>query len=64
VLLRLLRLALQVVLFFMLLSVVVGVASAQTGLLEKGVLVALAGLLIWLASLVRRIGTRSVLRSA
>ncbi len=59
-LLRLLRLALQVVLFFLLLSVVVGVASAETGLVEKSALVALAGILIWLASLVRRIGARSV----
>ena len=62
-LLRLLRLALQVVLFFMLLSTVVGLASAETGLVEKCVLAALAGVLIWLASLVRRIGARSTLRS-
>ena len=40
----------------MLLSVVVGVASADTGPVEKAVLVALAGALIWLASLARRIG--------
>ena len=55
-LVRLLRLALQAVLFFMLLSVVVGLVSAETGIVEKGVLVSLAALLIWLASLVRRIG--------
>ena len=64
VLLRVLRLALQGVLFFTLLSIVVGLASAETGLLEKGVLVALVGIVVWLASLVRRIGARSALRSA
>ena len=59
----LVRLALQVVLFFLLLSSVVGLASAQTGVVEKAVLVALGGVLIWLASLVRRIGARSLPRS-
>ena len=61
--LALVRLALQVLLFFLLLSVVVGLASAHTGPVEKGVLAALAGLLIGLASLVRRIGAQSVARS-
>ncbi len=52
----LLRLALQVVLFFLLLSLVVGVASAQTGTVEKVVLIAAGAALVWLASRVRRIG--------
>jgi hypothetical protein len=53
---RLLRLALQVVLFFLLLSLVVAVASAQTGAVEKGALIAAGALFVWLASRVRRIG--------
>jgi hypothetical protein len=54
--LRLLRLALQVVLFFLLLSLVVAVASAQTGSIEKVALIAAGAVLVWLASRVRRIG--------
>jgi hypothetical protein len=54
--LRLLRLALQVVLFFLLLSLVVAVASAQTGIVEKVALIAAGAVLVWLASRVRRIG--------
>ena len=54
--LRLLRLALQVVLFFLLLSLVVAVFSAQTGIVEKVVLIAAGAVLVWLASYVRRIG--------
>ena len=57
---RLLRVALQVILFFILLSVVVGVASAETGLVEKAVLVVLGGVVIWLAARVRRIGRKSL----
>jgi len=53
---RLLRLALQVVLFFLLLSLVVAVASAQTGTVEKVALIAAGALLVWLASRVREIG--------
>jgi hypothetical protein len=53
---RLLRLALQVVLFFLLLSLVVAVASGQTGAAEKVALTAAGGVLVWLASRVRRIG--------
>jgi hypothetical protein len=53
---RLLRLALQVVLFFLLLSLVVAVASAETGTVEKAVLIAVGCGLVWLASRVRRIG--------
>lgn len=61
--LSILRVALYVVLFFMLLSVVIGLASATTGLVEKVALVAVAGVLIWLPSLLRRIGARSPSRS-
>ncbi len=57
--LTLVRLALQVVLLFLLLSIVVGLAAAETGLVEKGALAALGAVLVWLASLVRRIGGRS-----
>ena len=54
--LRLLRLALQVVLFLLLLALVVAVASGQTGIVETVVLVAAGAVLVWLASRVRRIG--------
>lgn len=55
---RLLRLALQVVLFFLLLSLVVAVASMYTGTVEKVVLIAAGAVLVWLASRVQRIGAR------
>jgi hypothetical protein len=54
--LRLLRLALQLLLLFLLLSLVVAVGSAQTGLVEKVALAAAGVVLVWLASHVRRIG--------
>lgn len=54
--LSLIRIALQVLLFFLLLSVIVGFASPDTGVGEKMVLVGLGGVLIWLAVLVRRLG--------
>jgi hypothetical protein len=57
---RLLRLALQVVLFFLLVSLVVAIASAQTGAVEKVALIAAGGVLVWLASRVRRIGARAL----
>jgi hypothetical protein len=53
---RLLRFALQLVLCFLLLSLVMAIAAAQTGTSEKLVLIAAAGVLVWLASRVRRIG--------
>jgi threonine/homoserine/homoserine lactone efflux protein len=53
---RLLRLALHIVLFCLLLSLVVAVVSAQTGTVEKVVLIAAGAVLVWLASRVRRIG--------
>ena len=47
--LRVLRIALQIALFFLLRSVVSGVGSGDTGTIEKGVLGALGGALIgWL----------------
>lgn len=52
-----LRVALQVVLFFILLSLVVAVASAQTGAVEKVALIAVGAVLVWFASHVRRVGT-------
>jgi hypothetical protein len=61
---RLLRLALQAVLFFLLLPAVIGIGASETGTLEKLVLAAFAALLIWLATLVRRIGEPSPPRSA
>lgn len=54
--LRLLRLALQFVLFFLLLSFVVAVGSAETGLVEKAALIVAGVVLVWFASRVRRIG--------
>ena len=58
--LRLLRLALQLVLFFLLLSLVVAVAAAETGVVEKVALIAAGGVLVWLASRVRRLGAPPV----
>jgi hypothetical protein len=55
---RLLRLALQLVLFFMLLAVVIAIAAPETGAWEKGALFLLGAGLAWLASRVRRITTR------
>ena len=54
---RLLRIALQVVLFFLLLSLVVAVAAAQTGVIEKALLIAAGAALVWVSSRVRRIGS-------
>jgi hypothetical protein len=54
--LRLLRIALQVVLFFLLIAVVVGVAAEGSGIVEKLALTAAGAVLVWLASRVRRIG--------
>ena len=57
--LRVLRLALQLVLFFLLLGVVVGIGSQDTGTVEKVVLALLAVGLALVAVRVRRIGARS-----
>jgi len=53
---RLLRMGLQVVLFFLLLSLVIAVAAAETGLVEKVALITAGVVLVWLASRVRRMG--------
>jgi len=55
--LRLLRLALQLVLFLLVLSLVVAVASPESGAVEKAALIAAGAALVWLASRVSRIGT-------
>jgi len=54
--LRPLRIALQVVLFFLLLSLAIAIGAAETGLVEKAVLIAAGVALVWVASRVRRIG--------
>ena len=54
--LRLLRIALQVVIFFLLLGVVVGIGTPYTGPIEKVVLVPIGLALVWLAVQVRGIG--------
>jgi hypothetical protein len=62
--LTLARLGLQMVLFLILVAVVIGVATPETGTLEKVALAALGGAVIWLASRVRRLGARSAARPA
>ena len=57
--LRLVRLALLVVLFFWILGLVIALGRPETGLIEDGVLVAVIGGLFALAVPVRRIGTRA-----
>ncbi len=51
----LIRVALQIVLFFLLIGLIVAIAAAETGIVEKIVLAVAAALLIWTASRVRRI---------
>ena len=53
--LRLVRIALQIVLFFALLSVAVALGAAEVGVLEKIAVAAFGVLLVWLAGRVRRI---------
>jgi hypothetical protein len=53
----LIRVALQVVLFFLLLSVVVAIGQAQVGAVEKVALAVFGLLLVWAAAMVRRIRT-------
>ena len=57
---RLLRLALQVVLFFILLATVISIAKPETGPWEKVVLLLLAAALVWVASRVRQMFMRPV----
>jgi len=54
--LRLLRIALQVVIFFLLIGAVVGIGAAETGPIEKVVLVPIGLALVWLAAQVRGLG--------
>jgi hypothetical protein len=54
--LRLLRIALQVVIFFLLIGVVMGIGAAETGPIEKVVLVPIGLALVWLAAQVRGLG--------
>jgi len=60
---RLVRLALQAVLFFLLLGAVMGIGSTESGALEKLVFAGFAGVLIWLAVRVREIGAAGPHRS-
>ena len=55
----LVRIALQVVLFFMLLSPAMAIGGPGTGILEELLLAALGVLLVWRAGTVRRIGARA-----
>jgi hypothetical protein len=57
---RLLRIAVQVVLFCLLLSLVIAIGGEQTGVFEKVVLIVVGGALVWLAPRVRRIGSPRV----
>jgi hypothetical protein len=57
--LRLLRLALLVVLFFWILGLVIAIGRPETGLIEDGVLVGVVAGLFVLAIPVRRLGARS-----
>jgi hypothetical protein len=57
---RLIRLALQVLLFFMLLALVIAIAAPETGPLEKGALLLLGAGVVWLAWRLREISTRPV----
>ena len=52
--LRLVRIALQVVLLFVLLGVVIAFGASETGALEKVALLAIAAVLIYAALLLRR----------
>ena len=54
---RLLRIALEAVLFFLLLAAVLGIGADETGVLEKLVLAVIAAGLIWIAFRVRRLGS-------
>ena len=55
---RLLRIAIQCLLVLLLLSVAVAIGAAETGAAEKLVLGVVAGLLVYVAVLVRRLGVR------
>lgn len=54
--LAIVRIALQGVLFFLLLGVAITLGDGNVGLVEKVVAGAIGVLLIWVASVVRRVG--------
>jgi ABC-type transport system involved in cytochrome c biogenesis permease component len=54
---RLLRIALEAVLFFLLLAAVLGIGADETGVLEKLALAVIAAGLIWVAFRVRHFGS-------
>ena len=53
---RVLRILLQAILFFLLLGIVLAIGSPETGVVEKLALAAVAAGLVWIAVLVRHIG--------
>ena len=53
---RLLRIAIQCLLVLLLVSVAVAIGATETGVAEKVVLGVIAGLLIYVATWVRRLG--------
>jgi hypothetical protein len=55
---RLIRIALQIVLALLLVMTVIGFFSSETGAAEKAVLVLIGGAVIWAASRVRGIAAR------
>ena len=60
---RLVRIVIQCVLVLLLVSTAVGIGASETGAAEKIVLVVIAGLLIYAATWVRRLGIRPQPRS-
>jgi hypothetical protein len=54
---RLLRIALEAVLFFLLLAAVMAIGADETGVVEKLAIAVIAAGLVWLALRVRRIGS-------
>ena len=54
---RLLRIVLEAVLFFLLLAVALGIGADETGVIEKLVLAVIAVGLIWIAFRIRHIGS-------
>jgi hypothetical protein len=61
---RLLRIALQAVLFFLLLAIVMAIGASETGIVEKVALAVIGAGLVWVAVRVRQIGTPHGPRSA
>jgi hypothetical protein len=55
---RLLRIAIQVLLVLLLVSIAVAIGASETGVAEKIVLVGLAGVLVYVALRVRGLGVR------